>query len=93
MMYLVNQTGFFDDFVVISIGPALSPLFTIFTAKDCKCKCDDKENMDPKCISGKWDDKEQKMIVSNSCKWSCWKCRMEDSFKGHPMSYCSQQPC
>jgi len=61
-------------------------------SKECKCKCDDKKNMDPKCISGKWDDEKRKMIVSNSCKWSCWKCRMEDSFKEQPMSYCSEQP-
>ena len=54
-----------DDFVMISFGPALSLLFTIFTAKDCKCKCDDIKNMDPNCISGKWDGKGQKTIVSN----------------------------
>ena len=66
---------------------------TISTAKDCKCKCGDKKDMEDMCVSGKWDGKEQKMIVSNSCKWSCWKYRMEDSFKGQPMSYCSEQPC
>jgi len=50
-------------------------------AKDCKCKCGDKKDMNDTCVKGKWDGKEEKIIVSNMCMHGCWKCRMEGSFE------------
>jgi len=62
-------------------------------SKDCKCKCEDKKDMKPTCVygkwkveSGKWEEQkiivweEQKIIVSNNCMYDCWKCRMQGSF-------------
>merc|ERR1711862_1018639 len=46
-------------------------------SKDCKCKCGDKKDMKETCVKGKWDGKEEKVIVSNWCMYDCWKCRMQ----------------
>merc|ERR1712042_282291 len=51
-------------------------------AKDCKCKCGDKNDMEDTCVKGKWDGKPiENIIVSNMCMYNCWKCRMQDSFQ------------
>ena len=61
---------------------AYSLFCTIPTAKDCKCKCGDKKDMEDTCVKGKWDGKPiENIIVSNWCMYDCWKCRMQGSLQ------------